>query len=51
MNTIETFLKKNPSVSIRQATLKFVEIRTRHLSECIPEPEKPKGKGQAFCFF
>jgi len=51
MHTIETFAKENPSVSIRQATFKFAEITTRHLPECIPEPEKPKGKGRAFCFF
>jgi len=51
MDTINEFVKDHPSVSIRQVTFKFAEITTKSLPECIPKPEKPKGKGRAFTFF
>lgn len=51
MDTINEFVKDNPSVSIRQVTFKFAEISTKDRPECIPKPEKPKGKGRAFTFY
>jgi len=51
MDTINAFVRENPSVSIRQVTFKFANITTRERPGCIEKTEKPKGKGRAFIFF
>merc|ERR1712048_1151433 len=51
MEVINNFVKDHPLVSIRQVTLKFSELTTRHPPGCVPEPEKIKGTGRAFLFF
>lgn len=51
MQTINEFVKDHPEASIRQVTFKFADLTTKDRPECIPVPEKPKGKGRAFTFY
>lgn len=51
MDTINAFVKDHPEASIRQVTFKFADLTTKDRPECIPKPEKPKGKGRAFTFY
>jgi hypothetical protein len=51
MEVIQDFSKEIPAVSIRQVTFKFSDITTRDRPGCVPEVEKPKGKGRAFIFY
>lgn len=47
---ISKFIEDNPSISNRQATLKFTEITVRQRPAHIPKVEK-KGPGRAFLFY
>jgi SWI/SNF-related matrix-associated actin-dependent regulator of chromatin subfamily A member 5 len=51
MQVIQDFSKEHPAVSIRQVTFKFTDITTKDRPACVPEAEKPKGKGRAFIFY
>ncbi len=51
MDTINSFVKDHPEASIRQVTFKFADLTTKDRPECIPKPNKPKGKGRAFTFY
>lgn len=49
MKLINKFAEDNPSISVRQVTMKFSDITTRTLPGCVPPPEKKSGR--AFLFF
>ena len=51
VEVIQDFSKEHPAVSIRQVTFKFTDITTKDRPACVPEAEKPKGKGRAFIFY
>ncbi len=51
MQTINQFVADHPEASIRQVTFKFADLTTKDRPSCVPQPEKPKGKGRAFTFY
>jgi hypothetical protein len=48
MKLINAFVDENPSISVRQVTIKFSEVTTRKVPSWMPTPEK---KGRAFMFY
>jgi hypothetical protein len=49
MKLINQFAEENPTVSVRQVTLRLGEITTKDLPKCVEPPEKKTGR--AFMFY
>jgi hypothetical protein len=51
MKLINQFAEENPTVSVRQVTLRLGEITTKELPGCVEPVEKEKKTGRAFMFY
>eukprot|EP00980_Cylindrotheca_fusiformis_P022389 scaffold9267_cov168-Cylindrotheca_fusiformis.AAC.1 len=51
MKLINQFAEENPTVSVRQVTLRLGEITTKDMPGCVVPKEKEKKTGRAFMFY
>ena len=51
MKLINQFAEENPTVSVRQVTLRLGEITTREIPGCVTPREREKKVGRAFMFY
>ena len=51
MKLINQFAEENPTVSVRQVTLRLGEITTREIPGCVTPKKREKKVGRAFMFY
>lgn len=51
MKLINQFAEENPTVSVRQVTLRLGEITTKEIPKCVTPIEREKRAGRAFMFY
>mmetsp|Transcript_32033 Transcript_32033/g.77833 ORF Transcript_32033/g.77833 Transcript_32033/m.77833 type:complete len:1506 (-) Transcript_32033:63-4580(-) len=51
MKLINQFAEENPTVSVRQVTLRLGEITTKDIPKCVTPIEREKKAGRAFMFY